>query len=258
MKMIQWIRRHWIVTALTFVLVFVIGIPLLINFSYSVDPILITKWNAADVLGYYGDVLGSVVAVAIMAGTIYATRQDAISEVQFQQKKESWKKVEEKVDLALEAINPTQLNALVSDTLLQLHESDIGAVLELYSKLEHCQYSVNNCMRCLMADVNNVEYSAYSFLVKEIEEVASQLIEIKREYSAYITQFAVQQYAIATAQKSSKKDDTPSKVQVISSADFIKKTEDVLNRTQALFKREYTELLIKKSKVFDSIYSRLS
>ena len=63
----KWLR---IVTFSVFViLLLTIGIPVIINECYKTGG-YITLWNASDVLGYYGALLGSVTAIAVLIGTI--------------------------------------------------------------------------------------------------------------------------------------------------------------------------------------------
>lgn len=47
------------------------GIPIIINECYKVNCGYITVWDGADVLGYYGAILGSIIAVATLAITIH-------------------------------------------------------------------------------------------------------------------------------------------------------------------------------------------
>lgn len=42
---------------------FIVGIPILINESYKNGQGYITMWNAADVLSYYGNILGSAATI---------------------------------------------------------------------------------------------------------------------------------------------------------------------------------------------------
>lgn len=53
----------------------VIGGPIIINECYKGDSGYITIWNAADILSYYGTVLGVLVAATTMAVTIFFNRK---------------------------------------------------------------------------------------------------------------------------------------------------------------------------------------
>ena len=51
-----------------------VGIPIIINECYKVNCGYITVWDGADVLGYYGAILGSIIAVATLVITIVFTK----------------------------------------------------------------------------------------------------------------------------------------------------------------------------------------
>ena len=53
----------------------IVGIPIIINECYKANCGYITVWDGADVLGYYGDILGSIIAVATLAITIVFTKK---------------------------------------------------------------------------------------------------------------------------------------------------------------------------------------
>ncbi len=52
---------------------FIVGIPILINESYKNGQGYITMWNAADVLSYYGNILGSAATIIALIVTIRFT-----------------------------------------------------------------------------------------------------------------------------------------------------------------------------------------
>ena len=52
----------------------IVGIPIIINECYKADCGYITVWDGVDVLGYYGAILGSIIAAATLAITIIFTK----------------------------------------------------------------------------------------------------------------------------------------------------------------------------------------
>lgn len=66
-------RMIIIIAVLLCVLLLVVGVPIIINECYKTGG-YITLWNAADVLAYYGAILGAIVS-AVLAGTIHSTRK---------------------------------------------------------------------------------------------------------------------------------------------------------------------------------------
>ena len=62
----------WILTAVI-ALLLIVGVPIIINECYKKNSGYITMWSAADVLAYYGTILGALVAVATVVVTILFT-----------------------------------------------------------------------------------------------------------------------------------------------------------------------------------------
>lgn len=83
----------------------IIGVPIIINELYKSNSGYMTMWGAKDVLSYYGTVLGSAVAVAVLAETIHFTRKKIQRETYLKTEKEKW----------------VNLDRIISDTLVELN-----------------------------------------------------------------------------------------------------------------------------------------
>ena len=53
-------KSKFIAIIISIILVSVVVVPVAINESYKYGVVYVTKWDAADVLSYYGTVLGAV------------------------------------------------------------------------------------------------------------------------------------------------------------------------------------------------------
>ena len=53
----------WVIIGAVFLIA---GIPIIINECYKANCGYLTVWDGADMLGYYGTVLGSIIAVATL------------------------------------------------------------------------------------------------------------------------------------------------------------------------------------------------
>ena len=62
-------------------LLFIIGIPVLINESYKVDAGYITIWGAADVLSFYAVILSGLITIGVLAVTIYYNKKDTEKQI---------------------------------------------------------------------------------------------------------------------------------------------------------------------------------
>lgn len=66
-------------------LLFVIGIPLLINESYKVNAGYITLWGAADVLSFYAVILSGLITIVVLVITIHYNRKDTEKQIKLAQ-----------------------------------------------------------------------------------------------------------------------------------------------------------------------------
>ena len=86
-----------------------VGGPILINWLYSLGPGWVTTWTAADMLSYYGTVLGAAITAFSLAFTISFTRKQIERGRYLEKSLERWGKVESIVMQALEDIDPLKM-----------------------------------------------------------------------------------------------------------------------------------------------------
>lgn len=87
----------------------IIGIPIIINECYKANSGYTTVWNGADVLGYYGSILGSVIAISTLAITIVFTKKQIQRDNFIKNETEKWAKVEGVFATVLDDINPIRV-----------------------------------------------------------------------------------------------------------------------------------------------------
>ena len=68
----------------------VVGIPIIINECYKANCGYITVWDGSDVLGYYGTILGSVIAVISIIVTIAFTKKQIQRDSFLKNENEKW------------------------------------------------------------------------------------------------------------------------------------------------------------------------
>ena len=86
----------------------IIIIPIVINEAYKHDVIYVTMWGAADVLSYYGTILGATATATAMIVTIVFTRKQIYRDSYLKNGNEKWEKIEVILADALDNINPMQ------------------------------------------------------------------------------------------------------------------------------------------------------
>ena len=102
----SWIK--WFEIGLLAVIIFVVGVPIIINECYKANSGYITMWGAADVLSYYGTVLGALVAAITIVVTINFTRKQIQRENYLKNQTEKWSKIEKAFMEAASRIDPYQ------------------------------------------------------------------------------------------------------------------------------------------------------
>lgn len=87
----------------------VVGIPIIINECYKANCGYITVWDGSDVLGYYGTILGSVIAVISIIVTIAFTKKQIQRDSFLKNENEKWDRLREIFLQILNDINPMRV-----------------------------------------------------------------------------------------------------------------------------------------------------
>lgn len=181
----SWWKGILVVLALLIVLV---GVPLLINQAYRSDTIIsITKWEAADVLAYYGSVISTVIGAAVAAVTLAATilfnRKQIQREAYLKGEREKWEKIENMVVQALERINPKRILLVSTETLAEDDKNYPNSVL---SAVQKYQFDCSVAMDHLYSCIESAEYSQVESLLGEMQDAAKEFYNIaQKEFDLY-------------------------------------------------------------------------
>lgn len=176
MKKNKWI---WLLLSLLGVLFAVVGVPVIINECYKTGTGYLTFWGPTDVLSYYGTILGSVIAVATLIGTILFTRKQILRETFLYSEKEKWTKYEECVDRILEDINPITPTNKAAD-IINTRTHDTTLIFAAYQKV---------CLTCageLSLKLPNPSIGKIQQLIDEITSASIKFISsAEAEKAAY-------------------------------------------------------------------------
>ena len=94
----------------------IVGIPIIINECYKADCGYITVWDGGDVLGYYGAILGSIIAAATLAITIIFTKKQIQRDSFLKNETEKWDRLKTIFLQTLSDINPMRVLKDMMDT----------------------------------------------------------------------------------------------------------------------------------------------
>lgn len=109
-RFVSWVCMHPFWSTVIALLLFVVGIPVLINLCYSCAHVFyVTQWGAEDVLAYYGTILGASIAALSLVITIRFTRKQIERENFIRSELEKWKGAESVIDKALVDICPLNM-----------------------------------------------------------------------------------------------------------------------------------------------------
>lgn len=215
-KMQALLKKCTILLAIAGALFLIAGVPIIINELYK-RPGYVTMWSAADMLGYYGTILGAVATIGALAGTIWFTKKQVQRESYLHREKERWNQIESMFSYILDIINPLKVvkettgisqnerriqvakNQLLYMTeinrlYIELSANDASKVKELLASIQRCTDEINKSMEKLakngdQATTKQVEekltyiYTGiYSLLVYKKIELFSQIYtDIQKE-----------------------------------------------------------------------------
>lgn len=149
-----------------FVIFLIVGVPLLINESYKSGCGYITVWGGEDVLGYYGSILGSVIAVVTLAITIIFSRKQIQRESYLSNENNKWAKIESIFADILDGINPIRP---LKETMDNGFTDPAKATNILQKYQMNCQMAADQ----LNAHLNMVDYPKVKQLIDGITKASN-------------------------------------------------------------------------------------
>ena len=163
------IRRLFI--GLFVIIIFVVGVPIIINECYKTNSGYMTMWDAADVLAYYGTILGALVAVATVVVTILFTYKQIQRDNFLKSESEKWAKIEEIFAMALDTINPIRPMTEAMDTSMK----NPGAAITTFQKYQKaCKIASDQ----LIAFLNGADYPKVKTLLERANQATEEFSHI--------------------------------------------------------------------------------
>ena len=151
-----------------------IGVPIIINEYYKSNNGYVTVWNGADVLGYYGTVLGTIIAVASLGITILFTRKQLKRESVIKNESEKWHQLKLVFLEILDDINPMKILRDVMDNGLTDPTKAIN-ILQRYQM--DCRIANDR----LNAQLNMDDYPKFKSLIDGIAKISDEFVNISQE-----------------------------------------------------------------------------
>lgn len=169
-------KKKWLIVlaVMAIVLVLVIGIPLIINELYKMGPGYITVWSGADMLSFYGTMLGTGATILAMVITITFTRKQIIRESYLKSENEKWAKIESVFATAFDSINPLRPLTLTMETG---HMNPSATIFSLQNYIFSCMVVTDQ----LDGYLNTGDYPKVKRLIDGIAEFVKQVDPIFQE-----------------------------------------------------------------------------
>lgn len=245
----NWWTKYWPYILLLFALI--IGGPIVINESYKADKIIyVTKWNAEDVLGYYGSILGSIIAVATLATTIIFTKKQIQRESYLNWANEKWDRLDAVFMRILDSINPTEVLKNVMDTS---YAEPSRAINYLQKYQMNCKIACDQ----LNANLNMDDYPKFKELIDSIAATAEEFTEISQKLITLYSDYRLLNYRADALNASKIERERPgsfTQENVSFNEDVLKKTE---NMTFASINTQITEVNDMFIKTYETQYRAL-
>ena len=174
-------NKKWLIVlmATVIILALVICVPLGINELYKKGPGYITVWDGADVLSFYGTILGTCATVLALVITIVFTRKQISRESYLKSESEKWARIESIFASALDTINP--MRPIIS-AMDNGHLNPTATILRFEKYLISCKTATDQ----LNAYLNMKDYPKVKGLIDGIAALVEQVEPIlQKEVKEY-------------------------------------------------------------------------
>lgn len=151
----------------------IVGVPFIINECYKLNCGYITVWNGADMLGYYGTILGAVIALLTLVLTIVFTKKQIQRESYLKDEKEKLSKLESIFLEILDSINPIE-------TLKNIMDNGLTDPTKAINILQKYQLNCKTANDRLNAHLNMTDYPKFKVIIDTIANIAEEFVSISQ------------------------------------------------------------------------------
>ena len=170
-------KAKYYVIAGIIALILIIGVPIVINELYKVNAGYMTIWGAADVLAYYGTILGACVTVGALIITIIFTKKQIQRDSFIKNQEEKWNRIEALVSSCLERIHPTRISEIISKV-------DSSKFSNTITELHLFSFQAKTALDSLFGYISADDYKKLEPLLTSIQTAADEYCEVVTKLSA--------------------------------------------------------------------------
>ncbi len=218
------------------VLALTVGVPFLINWLYSLPPVIYTHWSASDALAYYGTLLGATAGIL----TLYFTLRDGLwkfrTDYRLQHEMKMWQDTNDMFQQCLSDIHPSKLEMILLTSLPE------GNPYTLITETVALRVTVITSVDRLVSSVQTISDPDLHKLKDQFVSFKKKLLSIVDRYSA------LQQNTVLDGYKSRSFFSRWTKTFDLSS--FAKEREGISTQIQTLYDTEYCNLMTSMEDFF--------
>lgn len=220
------------------VLLVVVG-PIIINECYKPNKGYLTVWGGAEVLSYYGTLLGAVATIWVLDRTIRFTCRQIRYDRYIQNEEAKWKQIEALSVAALDYIQPVKLNEMYVIALSRLPQRYLSPEFVIFTTQSQ---TLCNAIHCNVTEKDKEVLRPFLKALEEIRKstrkIADDLYDLLQNENGIISKHNEKAAEILLEKHKSQ-------------------STDLINQANKLQEKEYNELLQLKRDVFAKIYEQI-
>lgn len=246
-----------------------IGGPILINECYKTNNGYVTLWSAADMLAYYGAIVGALTTIIALVITISFTRKQIQRESYLRNQNDKWGKIDLIITDVLDKINPQRILTVGIDNALMNNDRCQPIILAIQKYQMDCKTATDQ----LIAYLSSNDYPRLKKLLTIIRETSDVSFEIaEKERIAYSKlgelQYKGQMQRTIELEQQHPNSFAPENIAM--AMGVLDRTKDVCSDTAweelgdlnqqmvDVYENRYRKLLELKGQTFTAIYAQIS
>lgn len=218
------------------VLALTVGVPFLVNWLYSLPPVIYTHWSASDALEYYGTLLGAAAGIL----TLYFTLRDGLwkfrTDYRLHHEMKMWQDINGMFQHCLSYIHPSKLEMILLTSLPE------GNPYTLITETIALRVTVITSVDRLVSSVQTISDP-------DLHRLKDQFVSFKEKMLSIVDQYStLQQNTVLDGYKS--RSFFSRWVQTFDLSSFAEEREDISVRIQALYEIDYCNLMTSMEDFF--------
>ena len=228
----------------------IVGIPVIINECYKANCGYITVWDGSDLLGYYGTILGSVIAVISIIVTITFTKKQIQRDSFLKNENEKWDRLKSIFLQTLSDINPMRI-------LKDVMDNGFTAPTKAITLLQRYQLDCKIANDLLNAHLNMNDYPKFKELIDSIATTAEVFVDISQKEIDQYSDFRLLQHKDTALEMLSIEKERPgsfSKENIAFNKDILEKIKTISHES---INRQITQLNTEFIQAYEEKYRAL-